>query len=322
MVDITLLGTAATMPTPERFTASTLLSCQGHSILFDCGEGTQIAARKQHLSLMKVDIICLTHYHGDHIFGLPGLLQTYGCLNRTEPLYICGPEGLSDALAPILALAGPLAFQIKTIECRRSCLPHSIGTDTVICSFRPAEFIAGWPSEAEVSAFETVHRVASCGYRFSVSRPGKFDRDRAVNAGIPVRLWGTLQHGETVESGDGRIYRPEDVLGPDRKGLSVVITGDSAPCPGITTAAAGADLLICDGTYGSDDNLDQANKYGHCTFTGAADTAAEAGVNELWLTHFSQIMEDPEEFLPIAQNIFADTVCGYDGMGKTLHFRD
>ena len=161
MIDVTLIGTAALIPTPERALTVAFLSCGGHSILFDCGEGTQSAARKAGVSLMRTDIIALTHYHGDHILGLPGLLKTMWRTERTETLYITGPEGLwCKAMEPILRLTGRTPYPIELIEIPADGLKLS-------------ELIRGWSSEAKLTAFKTEHKVASQGYCFTLGRAGE-----------------------------------------------------------------------------------------------------------------------------------------------------
>lgn len=304
------------MPLPDRALTSLLLSYKGRSILFDCGEGTQSAARKAHVSLMKTDLIALTHYHGDHIFGLPGLLQTMGCLGRTQPLYMIGPGGLENVMELIAALSGQLPFRIYTL------FPMEGSENRDLFSFRISDYIPGWPDEVSLTVFKTDHRVESCGYRFYVRRPGKFNPDNALKAVIPQKYWGVLQRGESVMLNDGRMISPEAVLGPERRGLCVVFSGDTSPCGNLRKASADADLLICDATYGDSSQADQAEKYGHSTFAEAAETAKDAGVKSLWLTHFSQIMKDPEEYLNNATEIFPDSVCGKDGLSVSLRFED
>lgn len=309
MIDITILGTAATMPLPDRALASVLLSCTGNTILFDCGEGTQTAARKAHVSLMKLSLIALTHYHGDHIFGLPGLLQTMACLGRRDPLFVCGPDGLHEAMRALLTLAGPLPFDVIAIS-----IP-----DDGICL---GSTIPGWPLEASLIPVKTKHRTASFGYRFELSRPGRFNPEAAKTLKVPLPKWSTLQHGENVELDSGRIVTPDEVLGPPRAGLSVCISGDTAPCSSLTEGAAGADLFICEATYGDEDNSDQASLYGHSTFSQAAATAAKAGAKRLLLTHFSQMMEVPEDYLDNARAGYREAECAADGMKIRLCFED
>ncbi len=307
MIDITLIGTAALLPIPARALTAVFLSCGGHSILFDCGEGTQTAARKAGVSLMKTDIIALTHYHGDHIFGLPGLLQTMASMARTEPLYITGPAGLEEAMAPILKMTGWTPYEIKFFELQSA--------------LRLSELIAGWLFEAKLSAFKTEHRVSSQGYCFTLGRAGKFQPERAVALGVPINQWGILQKGQCVQVGDELIL-PEQVLGAPRRGLKFVFTGDTAPCETLTVAAENADLLICEGTYGENEQANAAIEYGHMNFALAAETAKSANVAQLWLAHFSQMMENPAQYLSNATMIFENTICGYDGLSTTLKFKE
>ena len=311
MIDVTMLGTAATMPLPGRALTSVYLAYNGRAILFDCGEGTQTAARKAGVSLMKIDLIALTHFHGDHIFGLPGMLQSMGCLGRTAPLYVIGPKGLGAALKPVLALSGPMPFPIYALP-----LPEKQDSG----AFSVADYIAGWPFEAYVEFFRTDHRVESLGYKFSLSRPGKFSAQNATALGVPQNQWGILQHGEAVSLESGAVIEPGDVLGPPRRGLSIVVSGDTSPCDSLKKASQDADLLICDATYGSPDMSSQDDKYGHSTFYEDAVLAKECNVRNLWLTHFSQMMEDPDEYLPNASDVFPNAVCAEDGMTITLNF--
>lgn len=295
------------MPLPERALTSAHLAFGGRSILFDCGEGTQCSARKAHSSLMKTDLIALTHYHGDHLFGLPGLLQTLGCLGRTDPLFLTGPEGLEDALQPILALAGALPFSVHPI-----LLP---GEGLSLHSFLPQ-----WSPDASLTPVPTCHRVPSQGYCFTLRRPGKFNTDAARHLKVPQNQWGMLQRGCSVTLADGSTVTPHMVLGDDRPGLRVVFSGDTAPCKALIDAAADADLFLCEATYGEDVYAPQAAQYGHCTFAQSAQMAKDAHVKRLWMMHFSQILQEPESALPYASAIYPDAVCGKDGMKIDLCF--
>ena len=306
MIDITLLGTAALVPIPERALTAATLICEGRTILFDCGEGTQCAARRAGVGLMKTDLIALTHYHGDHIFGLPGLLQTMCSMGRTETLYITGPEGLRDELAPILKLVGWTSYAIELVE-----VPPE--------GLRLSELVKGWPTEAKLSAFRTEHRVPSQGYCFTLDRAGKFMPQKAKELGVPVNQWGLLQKGQSVQVGD-TVISPELVLGEARRGLKFVFSGDTAACDALIEAARGADLLILEATYGENGQAELAVDHGHMNFAQAATVAAKADAKALWLVHYSQMIEDPRDYLPNAAAIFAGTVCGEDGMHTTLRF--
>ncbi|MGN0748018.1 MAG: ribonuclease Z [Aristaeellaceae bacterium] len=307
MVQVTLIGTAATMPLPDRALAAAAVGAQGRRILLDCGEGTQTAARRARVSLLKIDLIALTHYHGDHIFGLPGLLQTMGSLGRTEAVTITGPEGLEAAMTPILALAGELPYEV-----RLTTLPPE---GLALHALHPA-----WPREARLFPVPTLHRVVSQGYRLTLDRPGRFQAECARQLGLPRPLWGTLQHGQPVAWG-GRTIDPSEVLGPARRGVTVVYTGDTMPCDPLAQAAADADLLICEATYALEEQAEQAAAYGHMTFAQAGALAARAGVRRLWLTHYSAMIADPQEEAFRAREHYPGAVCGTDGMGEELSFQ-
>ena len=308
LLDVTLLGTAALLPIPERALTAAVLACAGRSILFDCGEGTQTAARKAGVSLMSADLIALTHYHGDHIFGLPGLLQTLGVQGRTEPLAIAGPADIRAELAPILQLAGWTPFPVTLMEMPPDGLPMQA-------------LHKAWPKEARLSCHPTEHRVPSQCYAFTLSRPPEFLPERAKALGVPVQYWKVLQHGEAVKF-DGREVQPDAVLGPPRRGLKFVFSGDTVACDGLKAAARDADLLVSEATYGDNAQAQTAKEHGHMTFAQAAGLAAEAGARRLWLAHYSQMIENPEDYLDNTRPYFPNAVCGQDGMKTTLKFED
>lgn len=304
MIDVTLLGTSALLPLPDRAETAALLVCCGHCVLFDCGEGTQMAARKAGVSLMKTDVIALTHYHGDHIFGLPGLLQTMSIMGREEPLTITGPGNIEKELEHILALAGWLPYPLRLVS-----VPEA-GLDLEKM---------GFPQGARLTAFPTAHRVVSQGYVFTLPRGGKFLPEQARALGIPVQQWSFLQKGYPVAL-NGKTILPESVLGAPRRGLKVVFSGDTAFCTSLIRASEEADLLLCEATYGENEQAQTAAEYGHMTFAQAGQTAARAGAKRLWLMHYSQMVEEPEEYLPNAQAAFPDAECGFDGKRITLRF--
>ena len=306
MLTITLLGTAATMPLPDRALTTAVAECVGRSLLFDCGEGTQAAARRAGVNLMKLDAICLTHYHGDHIFGLPGLLQTLGCQGRTAPLVVYGPPGMAEVWPALHALAGPLPYPIRA----------------EVLDQAPVDLAAfGWPKGAQLTPIRTHHRVPSRGYCVTLPRAGRFLPEKARALGVPPKDWKKLQQGETVMAGEWEVS-PAEVLGPPRRGLRFVFSGDTAPCPGLEAAAREADLLICDATYAEPEHAPQAKQYGHSTFGQDAALAARAGAKRLWLAHYSPMITDPEPYLPAVQEVFPAAECGFDGKQLTLHFEE
>ena len=307
MLTITLLGTAATMPLPDRALSAAFAACGGHGLLFDCGEGTQAAARRAGVNLMRADAVCLTHYHGDHLFGLPGLLQTLGAQGRTRPLLLVGPAGLSSAWGAVRALTGPLPYGVHLQQADQPLALEALSE--------------GWPAGAVLRPFATRHRVPSVGYRLELPRAGRFDPARAKALGVPVQQWSSLQQGRSVTV-EGRTVAPAEVLGPPRKGLSLVFSGDTAPCAGLEEAAQGTDLLLCDATYALPEQEAQAAQWGHSTFGQSAALAARAGARRLWLTHYSPMITDPEEYLPQAQSIFPAAECGTDGKTITLRYEE
>lgn len=305
MVEVTLIGTGALLPIPERALSSVLITYCGRSVLVDCGEGTQSAARAASVSLMKTDVIALTHYHGDHVFGIPGLLMTMNCMGRREPLMIVGPGDVQSELAPLMTLAGTLNYEVSVV---------TAGND-------PIRFGGAGDRQygAELIPFETSHRVVSCGYVFRVSRPGVFIPENAQRLGIPYRFWGILQRGENVTV-DGMTFTPDQVLGQTRKGISVTVSGDTVPCQTLIAAAENTDLLICEATYGENTQEDIAAEHGHMTFAQAGKVAAGAGASRLWTTHYSQMISDPEEYIDNARKFFPGAECGTDGKKITLRF--
>lgn len=317
MIDIVLLGSGATMPTPARGLSAAVLRCAGRCILFDCGEGTQVSLRREKISPVKIDLIALTHYHGDHSFGLPGLLQTMNCLRRVEPLYITGPKGLTEAMEPILRLAGQLDYEIRLVP---EIDPPGVG----LRCFHPK-----WPAGAWLQVFPTEHRVPSQGYAFLLSRPPRFLPEKARALGIPVELWKQIiaaapatpiRIGGAPLRKEGQIVRGLHLMGEARKGLRIVFTGDTQPCHATAAYGHRADLIIHDATYGEDAQEEEAALWGHSTFRQAAAIAAEAQAQRLWLTHFSQAMNAPDAFLGNAAAVFPATRCGYDGLRVTLGF--
>lgn len=303
MLDICLLGTGGTQPLVNRWLTSLMVRYQGHAVLIDCGEGTQIAAQKVGLSLKPVDKILITHLHADHISGLPGLLLTMGNMGRTEPLSIIGPVGTERAVHSLLCIARTLPFEVQVSELD--------GEDELMYFL-----------DCDIRAFAVQHGMPCYGYSFSLPRAGKFDAARAREQGIPLQLWKRLQKGETVEEA-GTIYTPDMVLGPARRGLKLTYCTDTRPTPAIAKAAAGSDLFICEGMYGEDENLPKAKENKHMLFSEAAQLAADAGgVKELWLTHYSPSLPNPKSFRDVARGIFPNTHTPRDGWFKTLTFED
>lgn len=303
MIDIILGGTGGTMPLKNRWLCCCFLRIEGKSALIDCGEGTQIALKCTGVSFQGIDLLCLTHYHADHVSGLPGLLLSMGNEGRTEPLNIIGPVGLRETVEGLRVIAPELPFELILHELTQPEEQFPLG-------------------DAVLKAFPVQHTIPCYGYSLERKRVGKFDVERAKAAGVPQKLWGKLQKQPTVTDTDGTVYEQSQVLGAPRKGLKVVYCTDTRPIPTIAKYADSADLLICEGMYGESEKLGKAVETCHMLFEEAADIAALTNVGELWLTHYSPSLPEPQEFLANATAIFPNTVCGYDGISKTLHFSE
>lgn len=302
MLDVCLLGTAGMMPLPHRWLTSLMLRYNGSSLLIDCGEGTQIAIKEAELSFKPIDILCITHFHADHISGLPGLLLTMGNAERTEPLTIIGPRGLGRVVNALRTIAPELPFEIECIELEEPVVDLEIN---------------GY----HIHAFAVKHNVVCYGYSIEIKRQGKFSVERAKEQNVPMRCWNPLQKGNVVQL-DGVTYTPDMVLGPQRKGLKVTYCTDSRPTEGIVAAAKESDLFICEGMYAEPEKLAKARQYKHMTFYEAAQMAKEAGVKELWLTHFSPSLVRAESYMPKVKEIFENAYLGKDGKTKELVFQE
>ena len=307
MFDICLLGTGGMMPLPGRWLTSCLIRYNGTTVLIDCGEGTQVTMRETGWSFKAIDYILFTHYHGDHISGLPGLLLTIGNCERTEPLTLIGPRGLRKIVEGLLLIAPGLPFPIEYVELTREQIQEQ------------QELQLG---ELFVRPCQADHGIPCVGYSVEVKRQPKFDPQRAKEAGIPLPYWRRLQNGETVTEADGTVYEPSMVLGQARKGLKLTYCTDSRPKESIVRAAQEADLFICEGMYGEPDKQDKAKEHKHMSYQEAAQMAKEARVSELWLTHFSPAMPNPRQYLSEATAIFPNTKVGKDRMIKEFKFRE
>ena len=305
MIDVCLLGTGGMMPLPYRWLTSLLIRYNGHTVLVDCGEGTQIAMREKGFSPNPVDVICFTHFHADHISGLPGMLLNLGNADRTEPVTLIGPKGLTRVVSSLRAIAPELPFEVKCIE----------------ISELEEDFLLPELEGLGIHSFRVNHNVPCYGYSFVLGRAGKFDAGRAKAQNIPLKLWSRLQKGEVIAQ-DGVTYTPDMVMGAARKGLKVTYTTDTRPCESIVRNATGADLFICEGMYGEPGMEEKAKAHKHMTFYEAADLASRAGVPELWLTHYSPSLNYPEQYRDKVREIFANTIVAKDGRTVELKFED
>ncbi len=302
MLDVCLLGTAGMMPQPNRWLTAAMLRYNGSSLLIDCGEGTQIAIKEKGLTFKPIDVICFTHYHADHISGLPGLLLTMGNAERTEPLTMVGPKGLERVVNALRTIAPELPFEIKFIELTE-----------------PEEELELYGYH--IHAFRVNHKVTCYGYSVEIKRAGKFEVERAREHEIPQKYWSVLQRGEEVVD-EGRHFTPDMVLGPPRKGIKITYCTDTRPTESLVKSAEKSDLLICEGMYAEKEKIAKAKQYKHMTFYEAAEVAAKAGVREMWLTHFSPSLVRAEDYMPQVRKIFEASYLGKDGKSVELVFED
>lgn len=302
MIDVCLLGTGGMMPLPYRALTSLMIRYNGMNVLVDCGEGTQVSIKQQGWTVKPIDVICFTHFHADHISGLPGLLLTLGNAQRTEPITMIGPKRLEKIVNALRMIAPELPFDIHFIELENEEESYTF-------------------NGLRINAFRVNHNVTCYGYSFELDRAGKFDVERAKELNIPISCWNRLQKGETITE-NGVSYTPDMVLGKPRKGIKLTYCTDTRPTDSIVKNAMNSDLFICEGMYGEPDKEQKAREHKHMTFYEAAVLAKEAQVKEMWLTHYSPSLVHPADYKDEVRKIFPDTVIAKDRRTTTLLFEE
>lgn len=298
MLDVCLLGHGGMMPLPERPLSAVAFRVGSETVLFDCGEGTQVNWRKSDFNIRQLGTILLSHLHADHIAGLPGILFQIAFSDRSEPVTIVGPERTTEVVQHLLAIVGRLPFELRVAE------------TTGGQSFEISE-------DLKITTLDLVHRVACLGYRIDIPRAPRFDSERARELGVPMDDWKLLQNGVPV--GD---FTPEQVTGPPREGIRMSLITDTSWFDGIAPFVAGSELLVCEAMFASDEDEERAHQRGHMTFRQTASIARDGNVDELWMTHFSPMVEFPEQHLEIAASVFPNARIGYPGMKTTIAFPD
>lgn len=302
MLSVTFLGTGAACPTIDRNVAGLALQREGETILFDCGEGTQRQMMRYGVGFSFTEVF-FSHFHADHMLGITGLLRTMGLQDRTAPVTLYGPQGASRILGAALRLGIERnKFPVEVVEIRAGDRLRRDDYDVVV--------------------FETEHRADTVGYAVAEhTRLGRFHPERARELGVPEGpLWGRLHKGETVVLDDGRSVSAADLVGPTRRGRTVVYSGDTRPHLPLLEAARGADLLIHEATFGGEE-AERARETGHSTAAEAARVALEAGVRRLVLTHISpRYTRDAPELLAEARAVFPETVIARDGLTLEVPF--
>lgn len=296
MLDLCLPGTGGMLPLEDRWLACCFMEYQGKAILIDCGEGTQIALKKAARKLSHLEILLVTHFHADHIAGLPGLLLTLGNQGKTTPLIIVGPAGLEQVVSSLLSIAPNLPFDLKLIELKES-IQGDLRFNNIIISYLPLN-----------------HGISCFGYGITIHRKPIFNPQKAKSLKIPVSFFRQLHSGQSALLEDGRIILPEMVLDGERNPIKVCYCTDTIPMSEIIHFAYGADLFICEGMYGNVAMGQKMYEKGHMIFSDSARIAKEAKVKRLWLTHYSPAMTQPEDYLEETRKIFSQTFISYDGI--------
>lgn len=299
MLDLCTLGTGGTMPLPDRALSALYARVNGRALLIDCGEGTQVGVQRLGWGMQCIDAMLLTHFHADHCSGLPGMLLALTKAMRTAPLHIYGPVGLTQVVSGLRVIAPQLSFPIVLHELTGQTDFEAIGL--------------------KITAFPLDHAMPCLGYRLHLPRRSAFDPQKAQKCGVPLPMWKYLQRGETVEA-NGRTFRPEDVMGAPRPGITVLYATDTRPVDAIADLGFRCDLMILEGMYGAEEKHPLAIKNHHMLFREAASLARDAEASRLLLTHFSTSMDAPEDFLPNAQAIFPNTALAADGMTLMLQY--
>jgi len=299
MTDILFLGTGAGIPSRSRSLPCVAVRSGSDIVLFDCGEGAQRQMMMSPMSFMKVSGIFITHFHGDHLLGLPGLLQTMGMSGRKKEVVIGGPKGIAESVKHLLAACErtytekdptdptkELEFPLKVIEMDRTTVEFE-----------------GY----KVESFRTDHGVTSIGFKFVENdRLGKFDKEKAISLGLEGKDFSMIQEGKTVKG-----VSPEMILGPSEPGRSIVYSGDTAPCEELAESVRGVHVLIHESTY-AEGETELARNYMHSTCVDAAKIASEAGVKALILTHMSNRYDNPELLRKEAAQVFENTMLAHD----------
>lgn len=303
MVDICLAGTGGMMPLHNRWLTCCYMEYNGKAILIDCGEGTQIALVEADCKLSKLETLLITHFHADHISGLPGLLLSLGNYSKKTPLKIYGPKGLTEIVSNLCCICGKLPYEIRCIE-----FPTNEITEFSVPEID--EMIS-------VRAFPLKHRVPCLGYSFVFSRKPVFNPQKAESLGIPKQMWKLLHKGETVEF-EGNTYTTEMVTDGLRKPVKVTYATDSRPVDTIADEAFRADLFICEGMYGDEEHADSMKEKGHMLISDAIRLAELAEAERLWLTHYSPAMTCPSVYEKGIKKKFPAAVVSTDGQKINL----
>ncbi|NTV91112.1 MAG: ribonuclease Z [Clostridiales bacterium] len=315
MLDVCLPGTGGVIPLVNRWLSCCWIEYQGKALLIDCGEGTQIALKKAGCRYSHLEVLLLTHFHADHVAGLPGLMLTLSNNGKTSPLVIVGPAGLNKVVSSLTVIAPILQYPIHLIELREN-LPgfldqHSLLVDTFDKHSLDHD-------ELRVSYLPLNHNIPCFGYMVTVKRKPVFNPQKASDLGVPQVLYKQLHAGTPLLLEDGRSITPDMVLDGSRPPVKVCYCTDTKPVAAMADFARGSDLFICEGMYDDFGMQEKMAQRGHMIFSDSARIARDAGVGQLWLTHFSPALSEPEKYVGNAREIFPNTLTAYDGIRITV----
>lgn len=300
MLDVALLGCSGMMPLHDRFLTSMICRLDGKLLLIDCGESTQVTLRILKYGFKKIDVICFTHFHADHIAGLPGVLLSIANSNRTEELTLIGPKGLEEIVKSLLVICGELPYTIKFIEISEDNEPIEISGFTILTK-------------------EVQHRVDCFAYKIIARRIGKFNKEKAIRNNVPMVLWNQLRRENEVIF-ENKKYTINMILEEERRGITVCYSTDTIPLEDMYEFVYESDLFICEGLYADEEKRDKAHEYGHMTFKDACEIGKKAKVKKMWLTHFSPSISDPMEYSDYAKELFENCEIGFDRKEIKLEF--
>ena len=306
MIDLVLLGCGGNVPIPNRNLSSLFINYKGKKILIDCGEGTQVSMRMKNCGFKDVDLILITHLHGDHIIGLIGLLSTMGNSGKVDDLTIVGPRGIIEAIKAIKVLVEYLPYNLNIIE--NPLETFSLENHPVF-------------KDLQISTLELDHSTECLGYSLYFKRTPKFNIEKAKANNVPQNLWSKLQKIDSIFY-DKKKYTSDMVVGDDRKGVQLSFISDTRFLLTIPDFIRHSDLFVCEGMYGDDMDISKAVKNKHMTFNEAASLASLGEVKQLLLTHFSPSLKNPHDYLKNATRIFPNTIIGEDRLSLSLNYEN
>lgn len=298
MLEIYLPGTGGMKPLPDRALTGLWVEHNGSSLLIDCGEGMQTALARCGRSLAGLDTLLITHFHADHMAGLPGLLLSAGNFGKTSPLRIYAPRGGAEIVKRLCCICPEVPFELDVCELDE----------------KGGQFM--W-ADVRIEAMPVRHRTECFCYSITEERKPIFDPEKAKALGVPIELWKTL-HGGIPVNVNGMTVTPEEVTAGKRSPLKVTYITDTVYFDGLAEFAADSDLLVCEGMYGDDEYIPKMREKGHMVFSQSAEIAKRSGSKELWLTHYSPALKDPEAYAEMMRELFADTIVSRDGQHKTV----